>query len=359
MPSPAFRRQHLAFSRVFLLGALLATAPALAASPDAYLTARAKLALWTTAGLRSATVHVDTFDGTITLHGSVATQAQRTLAGKVAAEGVEVKAVNNLLQVVPTQDAKAVARSDQELKAAAEKALRADPQLVDSSLWVKSVDNGVVLLVGEAHTYADQLRAIADVDQVPGVQRIASEVKSPRDFREDERITFVSPRAALRDGKANLEGRAAAAQRGASDTRISAEVKLRLLTAPLIPSSEISVDTDLGVVTLFGLVPTAEVKKAAGAEAAKVEGLRRVDNQLEVVSSAAKQAVDARDGDITRDLALTFQDRFEQRHVTVQVKNGTVRLTGTVRSGFDQLLAVRLARAVPGVHGVENQLTLE
>ena len=135
--------------------------------------------------------------------------------------------------------------------------------------------------------------------------------------------------------------------------RISGAVKLRLLTASQVPSNEISVDTEDGVVFLFGIVPTAEVKQVAAAEARKVGGVTNVENQLEVVASSKKEQVDAKDADITRDLVLVF------KKVDSTVKNGTVRLTGTVASGWDEVNAVRLARHVVGVRGVEDQLKVE
>src|SRR5204862_430529 len=69
----------------------------------------------------------------------------------------------------------------------------------------------------------------------------------------------------------------------AGDMRITTAVKLRLLTTAQIPSTEISVDTDDGLVTLFGEVPTMAVKKAAQLEAAKVSGVDRVENNIEPV----------------------------------------------------------------------------
>jgi hyperosmotically inducible protein len=140
---------------------------------------------------------------------------------------------------------------------------------------------------------------------------------------------------------------------------MTASVKLRLFTAAQVPSAEISVDTDDGVVTLFGMVPTADVKKSAAEEAGKVSGVTRVLNQLEVVATSHKKAVEAKDSDISRDLALAFKDRPEFRKVETAVKNGTVRLTGTVASGWDEVNVARLVRQIAGVKGVEDQLKID
>jgi len=329
---------------LFVTSALAAPA---ASSPDAFITAKAKLSLWTTAGVRSTTVRVDTTDGRVTLSGKVPTVQQRAIAEKTAAGIDGVRSVNNLIQVVAVRDEAKTARADRDIKEGAEKQLKADGALKDSSITVKSVDKGVVMLTGQARTYSDHLRAIALVDRIAGVQRIASEVKSPTDYGNDERIVFVGA-----DGKLP-------AHSAARDTRITMDVKMRLLTAAQIPSGEISVDTDDNVVTLFGIVPTNDIKNSAAREAAKVNGVQQVDDQLEVVASAAKKSVDAKDGDISRDLALAFKDLPAQKHVTSTVKNGTVRLTGDVPTAWDQLHALRIARAVDGVRGVESALKVE
>ena len=59
------------FVKSLLLGTAMFAGPAFAASsssssPDAFLTSKTKLSLWTTAGLKSTEVHVDTTDGVVT-----------------------------------------------------------------------------------------------------------------------------------------------------------------------------------------------------------------------------------------------------------------------------------------------------
>jgi hyperosmotically inducible protein len=335
--------------KALVLGFSLASLPAFAVVPDGLLTSKTKLSLWTAAGLRSTTVHVDSNDGVVTLYGKVPTVEQKGVAEKTTREIVGVKSVRNLLQVVPAAQEKRVEKSDKDTRALAEKTLKADAALKDSSITVKSVDKGVVLLGGEAKTFSDHLRAVMVVDRLAGVRRVASEVKGPESFGADERITFLTPGTP----------RAAEPRSSTSDMRISMAVKLRLVTAAQVPSNEISVDTEDNVVTLFGIVPSADVKRAAGTEAGKVKGVVKVENQLEVVATSKKDLVDAKDDDITRDLALAFKDRPELKGVVTSVKNGTVQLSGAVPSGWDQVNALRIARQVAGVRGVEDKLEIE
>ncbi len=335
----------------FALSLSLFALPSFAATtPDGLITSKAKLALWTAAGVRSTTVHVDTNDGIVTLYGKVPTEAQKLNAEKAARDIAGVKSVKSLLQVVPEAMEKRVERSDKDTRAAAEKLLKADPALKDSKIVVKSVDKGIVLLSGEARTFSDHLRAVTLVDRLAGVRGVASEVKGPDGFSNDERIVFVAKPTA----KPEAETRSSA-----SDMRTSMAVKMRLLTAAEVPSNEISVDTEDGVVTLFGIVPTADVSREAATAASKASGVVKVDNQLEVVATAQKKLVDAKDADITRDLVLAFKDRADLKSVTTSVKNGTVQLNGTVTSGWEEVSAIRCVRQVAGVRAVENQLKID
>src|SRR6478736_4671367 len=104
----------------FSLAFLLAGTTAHAARPDGWITTKTKLALWTTAGIPSTEVDVDTVDGMVTLHGKVETAAENE-AKKI--DGV--KRVRNLLQVVPESREKAVTKDDKAIKEAAEAALKA------------------------------------------------------------------------------------------------------------------------------------------------------------------------------------------------------------------------------------------
>ena len=124
------------------------------------------------------------------------------------------------------------------------------------------------------------------------------------------------------------------------------------------PALDINVGTRAGVVTLFGTVPSQETKAAAEANVYKVSGVKGVKNGLQVGASVQQSAGQVRDGEIEREVkkALdtpTFED------ITVDVKNGVVRLTGTVPSWAWRLEAVAATQAIPGVRTVEDELRLK
>lgn len=143
---------------------------------DAWLTVKTKIALMTADKVDAMDLNVDTRNAVVTLHGKVATETEKGEAERVA-RGIDgVQSVTNLLQVVPEAKRKAVNASDDQVKHEVSTALDAEPLLKDSSIKVASVNNGVVLLKGEAKTYAAHLKALEVARGVSGVKRLSSEV---------------------------------------------------------------------------------------------------------------------------------------------------------------------------------------
>ena len=140
----------------------------------------------------------------------------------------------------------------------------------------------------------------------------------------------------------------------ASDIWITSATKMRLLADSQTPALDINVDTWDGVVTLFGIVPSQQAKAAAEADARKVSGVKRVQNELQVVASAKQAAVKVRDEELERDVKKAF-DTPEFKDITVDVKNGVVRLTGTIPTGARRLEAAVVARSIPGVRAVKDE----
>lgn len=326
---------------------LAGTVPAGAATSDAWITAKTKMALLTTDGVHATQVNVDTVDGRVTLHGTVPTATEKTKAGDVARKIDGVKEVRNVLQVVPSKAQASARTSDDAVKAHVAAALDADKALQGSSISVQSVNDGVALLGGEAKTMSAHLRAVEDAARVPGVRRVASEVKSP-DALADAEIRREETRSPAKDASArNLGG-------AASDMWITSATKLRLLADGETPALDINVDTRDGVVTLFGMVPSPTAKRAAEADARKVDGVKQVVNQLQIVPKSKEKTVKASDAEVQRSVqqAIDTHPTLEQADVNVEVKNGVVRLTGSVPTEQDRVQAAVAARSAPGVRSV-------
>ena len=333
--------------RRVLLGALvagaLAAGSAMAAPSDAWITTKAKMALLTTEGVSGTAVNVDTVNGLVTLHGKVNAEAERAKA-EAAVRGIEgVKNVRNLLQVVATKREDAVSESDDKIKDRVQTALEADASFKDVS--VQSVNSGVVLLAGNVATLGDHLRAVEHAARVPGVKRVASEIKSP-DKLADSEIYNDRP-----DTTATAGGTM-------SDMWLTSAVKMRLMADERTPALDVNVDTTNGQVTLFGMVPSAQAKAAAEEDAKKVSGVKSVSNRLEVVPKAQENAVRESDDRVKDrvEQAIRSEDELRGDSIDIEVSNGVARLTGTVDNAADRLRASAVARTAAGVRAVRNDL---
>jgi hyperosmotically inducible protein len=337
------------YSVVAVVVSVALAAPVWAATPDAWITTKTKLSLLTTEGVSGTAIHVDTILGKVTLHGKVRTAEEKAKAESIAKKIDGVLEVRNLLQIVTPPREKAVQLSDDALKLRVEKELQGDSSLKESSISVKSVNKGVVLLAGTAKTLSAHLRAVETVAWVPGVERVASEIKSPDTLADAE--IWREPTAR---GESSKES---GIRNTASDIWITSATKMRLLTDSRTPALDINVETHAGVVTLFGIVHSQEAKAAAAEVTRKVSGVKRVVNDLQVMPKAKEAAVKVRDEDIESDVKKAFE-KSDFRDISVEVKNGVVRLTGTTPTGARRLDAAVLARSIQGVRAVKNDLRL-
>jgi len=80
--------------------------------------------------------------------------------------------------------------------------------------------------------------------------------------------------------------------------------------------------------------------------------------RLAVMTRAKEAAVKVRDEDIESEVKKAFE-KADFRDIGVEVKNGVVRLTGTVPTGARRLEAAVLARSIQGVRAVKDELRLE
>lgn len=326
-----------------LVGIGVGVGTAWATTSDAWITTKAKMALLTTEGVSGTAVNVDTVNGLVTLHGKVSSEAEKAKA-ESAARGIEgVKNVRNLLQVVAPQREDAVEASDDKLKERVQNALKPHDAFDDVS--VQSVNKGVVLLAGKVNTLGDHLRAVEYAARVPGVKRVASEIKSP-DKLADSEIYSDRPDTTAKSGG------------GMRDMWITSAVKMRLMADERTPALDVNVDTQEGNVTLFGMVPSAQAKAAAEEDARKVSGVKSVANRLEVVPKAQETAVRESDDRVKDrvEQALRAHDELRDDSIDIEVSNGVARLTGTVDTAADRLRAAAVARTASGVRAVRDDL---
>jgi hyperosmotically inducible protein len=370
----------------------LAMPAAALAAPDAWITTKAKMALLTAdgVGVAATDINVDTVDGRITLHGTVENDTEKARAEAVARDIEGATDVRNLLQVVPAPVRDAVAASDDQIRDAVTAALEKQPALATSDVRVRSVNDGVVLLGGRAATMTAHLHALQTARAVPQVRRVASEIEGPGTLSEAE-LNGEAERSAMAKAKdaasdaaeatgdaaretgatiadgARAVGGAARQAGGATgsaarDLWITSATKLRLLADADTPALDINVDTRDGVVTLFGIVDSEAAKQAAERDTHRVSGVTAVRNQLQVVPAEQQERVTASDTDLQQavERAIERQPSLTDATIDVAVKDGVVRLTGTVPTQSARLAAATAARATDGVRSVlHDELRVE
>ncbi|RKX60194.1 MAG: transporter [Thermodesulfobacteriota bacterium] len=140
------------------------------------------------------------------------------------------------------------------------------------------------------------------------------------------------------------------------DAKITAEIKLKLLQDPITKARKIDVDTVNGVVTLTGLVETEKEIKRAIEIAKSVKGVKEVINNLKVGKRGVITYLS--DKEITTRVKIKFMQDPELKAFSIDVDtlNGVVTLTGIVKTEAQKKKAVELAKSVPGVKGVKDNI---
>jgi osmotically-inducible protein OsmY len=266
---------HLAVASAVITALGLAPANSAAAGPvsDVWLVAKVKAALFKAPGLHALAIDVDARGDLVTLHGAVSREAERARASSAALDIDGVRAVRNLLAVIP-EPARAEARAaDARLERRLEVALSTDPALSESRLRVKSVHGGIVLLAGEASSPGAHRRALRVAGGVKGARRVASEIRSPDAVAD----------LALWERGGLTERRDSASGLALTDAWITTKAKLRLKSELGLSLRDVHVETVEGNVTVLGSVPSRLVRDEAEEQLLQIDGVRRVTNQLRVV----------------------------------------------------------------------------
>jgi osmotically-inducible protein OsmY len=173
---------------------------------------------------------------------------------------------------------------------------------VDASEVHLEINNRVVTLTGTVPTYRAKMAAEDNAWAIDGVTLVLNQL------RVEHPTVLALP----------------------TDEQIKTRVKNAFMDDPDIFSFKIDVDIDDGWVTLKGTVDSYWKKMEAEDEAAAVRGVLGVTNELAVVptekasdESIAKKVVNALERNVNID---NVED------ITVSVRNGIVKLTGTVPS---------------------------
>jgi len=336
------------------------------AAADSWITTKVKLDLLTSDNVTGTAINVDTNDGIVTLHGKVKTEMEKQKAESVARSIEGVISVTNVLQVVPASQEKAVNHTDDQIKSIVKRNMKQEKDLGD--IHIASVNNGVVLLSGEADTLDQELRAVHAAAKTPGVKRVSSEITNKESTTQhasnddDEysgsatSVDGEPKESPARKAGHKITGWTNKVAGNSGDASTTSSIKLRLMGDSRVPAHDVNVDTTRGVVTLFGIVPTHESKQAAEQDARKVSGVKQVKNELQVVAKSERKVVAAKDDDIEKSVEGAFKNMKDFEKIDVDAKNGVVRLKGKVATLDDKVRAATIARSQTGVRAVEDDL---
>ena len=166
---------------------------------------------------------------------------------------------------------------------------------------------------------------------------------------------------------------------GQTDAGITTSVKTKLAADDTVKAYQIDVDTQEGVVTLTGTVPTAAARDRAVQLARETDGVTRVEDRLTVNAAgtiderteqegrdAAARAGDAAAGagEAITDAGITAAVKTRLLadpdvaglKIDVDTADNVVTLTGTVSTAAQKTEAGNIARDTTGVSSVVNNL---
>ena len=166
-------------------------------------------------------------------------------------------------------------------------------------------------------------------------------------------------KGAAEDTKDTTKSMTHEAKQGMSDSWITSKTKIALFSDDRVKGSQVHVETKGGTVMLRGKVDDADAKTAAGEIAKGIDGVKSVKNELQVVAPSNRKAVDADDNQISKSIENRFKQDPQLKHAKIDAKvnAGVVTLTGEVKSIGTSARASEVARGIPGVRSVKNDLT--
>ena len=296
--------------------------------------------------------------------------------------------------------------SDEKLAGEVRAELSAEPALADSRLTVE-VSEGTVRLTGAVGDYADSTEAVEAVGNVRGVTGVVENLsvdireESPGGAQLERRVRALLRRNALLDSsdirvevvehEVSLSGSldsawlkhyvarevgdlagisklhnelAVVPAEDVTDERIAQKLSASLELESGIDPDAVDLEVADGVVTLSRAVGSQQAARDAVERARATQGVRRVQNELQVRPSAGTPDTPetiVADGNIGAQVRtmLASDVVVDAADIWVSVKDGTVTLRGSVDSAVEKQRAASDAWSVAGVVGVNNRLLVD
>jgi len=140
--------------------------------------------------------------------------------------------------------------------------------------------------------------------------------------------------------------------------------------SPYLRANDLQVSVNDGTATLTGTVAEDIDKQLAKQIALGVDGIKSVDNQINVESdyvSPVRSTQERSFGEVVDDATITatvkskllWSKNTEGMEMDVDTRRGAVTLNGAAETGASRELAGRMARNTRGVVSVDNQLVVD
>jgi osmotically-inducible protein OsmY len=233
--------------------------------------------------------------GVVTLEGEVDSAEDKAEAVRIARETEGVTRVEDRLRIDANAGRDMAAATETEPKAGAEPTPARDTgaagierpdvwltakiqskYFIDTDVKGRRIDvdtqNGVVTLTGAVGSEAERRHAVALARNTDGV----------REVKDQLRIDAALQREAGEREAPGRQGQAGTTGIDRPDAWITTKIQAQYFLDDEVKGHEINVTTNNGVVTLEGMVDTAQQKQEAELIARETEGVSRVVNQLTV-----------------------------------------------------------------------------
>lgn len=213
--------------------------------------------------------------------------------------------------------------SDKQLQENIVEELSFTPQVNSKNIGV-SVRNGIITLTNAVSSWSEKIAVNEAVKKVSGVKGIANDLT----------IDLLS---------SNLR----------NDTDIAEAAVTQLKWSMMVPSSEIKVEVEKGILTLTGTVNWDFQKRAAEERVEDIIGVKSVINQIKLKSNISSAGVKT---SIERALERTAE--IDAGKITVEVDENKITLSGSVRSWVMRDEAEKAAWCASGVTAVNNNISV-
>lgn len=252
----------------------------------------------------------------------------------------------------------------------------ADTELPDAVKQMAGSDLAIESRLITAYSLNEHLNPFdIQVDSENGIVTIDGAV--PSEVQHDLALQIARDLGAVREVKDQLKVDSSQSTtlendlfRTVEDANVTTRVQLQLLWNSQTGGLDIDVETNDGMVTLKGTASSAAERRAAERIALNTQGVREVENQIEIEPEASppdqssnliSQTVDQiSDGWITSRVvaSLRFNNSIKDGNIDVSTTDGVVSLTGQVRTAKQKKLAGKTARDIYGVKQVNNALEI-